>query len=260
MAGALEGKAALVSGASKGIGRAVAIELARAGCDVAISARDKAGLAATAEAVRALGRRALVHPADLREPAAMAGFVEAAAKGLGRIDIVVSNAGATKRGDFFTLTDGDFLDGFLLKFHGAVRLARAAWPHLKAANGLVIIISGSGGKTASADFTIGGSVNAALFNFTKALTQIGRRDGVRVVCISPGSFETDRLKGRIATLARERGIDEAAARALSLADAGLTRYGDPPEIGRLAVFLASDAATTINGAIIEIDGGITRAI
>lgn len=260
MAGPLENKAALVSGASRGIGRAVAIELARAGADVAISARDKAGLEATAAEIRALGRRAVVHPADLRDPAAAAGFAEAAAKGLGRIDIVVNNAGATKRGDFFALADADFLDGFLLKFHGTVRLSRAAWPHLAASRGIVINIIGSGGRTASPDFTIGGSVNAALFNFTKALTQIGRRDGVRVVAISPGSFETDRLKARIANLARERGIDLAAAREQSLAEAGLTRYGDPPEIGRLAVFLAGDAAITINGAIIEIDGGTTRAI
>lgn len=260
MAGQLDGKAALVTGASKGIGRAVAIELARAGADVAIAARDEAGLAETAGAVAALGRRAVVHKADLREAHAMAGFADAATKGLGRIDIVVNNAGATRRGDFFTLADADFLDGFLLKFHGTVRLSRACWPHLKASGGIVINIIGSGGKTASPDFTIGGPVNAALFNFTKALTQIGRRDGVRVVAISPGSFETDRLKARIANLARERGIDLAAAREQSLAEAGLTRYGDPPEIGRLAVFVASDAATTINGAIIEIDGGITRAI
>lgn len=260
MAGMLDGKAAVVTGASRGIGRAVAIELARAGADVAIAARSIDGLAQTARAIEALGRCALVHEADLREPTAAAALIDAAVAAFDRVDLVFNNAGATRRGAFLELTDHDFLDGFALKFHGAVRVARAAWPHLKRSAGTLINIAGSGGKTAQPDFTVGGPVNAAIFNLTKALAQVGKRDGIRVLCISPGSFETERLRTRIAATAREHGIDEAAARQRMLAEAGLQRYGDPAEIGRLAAFLAGDAATTITGAIIEIDGGITRAI
>jgi 3-oxoacyl-[acyl-carrier protein] reductase len=260
MAGRLDGKAAVVTGASRGIGRAVAIELARAGANVAIAARSADGLAATAEAIEGLGRRALPHVADLREPAAATALIEATVAKLGCLDLAFNNAGATKRGDFFALADDDFLDGFALKFHGAVRVARAAWPHLKRSGGTLINIAGSGGKTAQADFTIGGPVNAAVFNLTKALAQLGARDGIRVICISPGAFETERLKGRISAYAKANNLDEATARSRMLAEAGLKRYGDPAEIGRLAAFLAGDAAVTINGAIIEIDGGITRAI
>src|SRR5262245_9472691 len=206
----LKGKVALVTGASRGIGRAIAIELAREGCNVALAARSAAGMGETGDVIREdLGRKAITHAADLREKGAAEDFVAAALREFGRIDLIVNNAGATKRGDFLTLTDEDFFDGFALKFHGYVRLARAAWPHLRQSKGTMINIIGAGGRTASADFTIGGSVNAALYNFTKAMAQLGLRDGVRVVAINPGSIETDRLKARIATIAKDDNVDLA---------------------------------------------------
>ena len=121
----------------------------------------------------------------------------------GAIDIVVNNAGATKRGDFFELTDADWADGFALKFMGAVRLTRAAWPHLKARRGSVLNIIGAGGRTPSAEFTIGGSVNGACLSFTKAVADIGIQDGVQVNAINPGRVKTDRFQQTLA--------DEAAA-------------------------------------------------
>src|SRR5207245_3079724 len=95
----------------------------------------------------------------------------------GTIDILVNNAGATKRGEFERLSEEDWADGFALKFFGAVRLTRAAWPHLKQQSGSVINIAGVGGPTPGAQFAIGGSVNAALLSFTKALADVGVRDG-----------------------------------------------------------------------------------
>ena len=149
------------------------------------------------------------------------------------------------------MTDEDFLDGFALKFHGYVRVARAAWPHLKKSSGSIVNIIGAGGRTASADFTIGGSVNAALYNYTKALAQIGIRDGVRVNAINPGPVETDRLKGRINTVAREQGVDEDEARKRYLAELGLSRFAKPEEIGQLVCFLASPLAVNIHGALVD---------
>ncbi|HEX6979304.1 MAG TPA: SDR family oxidoreductase, partial [Alphaproteobacteria bacterium] len=110
------------------------------------------------------------------------------------------------------------------------------------------------------DFTIGGSVNAALYNFTKALAQIGIRDGVRVNAINPGSIETDRLKGRLEALARELGIGEDEARRRNLAALGAARFGRPEEIGQLVCFLVSTRADYIQGALVDMDGGITRSI
>jgi NAD(P)-dependent dehydrogenase (short-subunit alcohol dehydrogenase family) len=257
----LKGKVALVTGASRGIGRAIAIELAREGCDVALVARSATGLGETADMVREeLGHKALTHAADLREANAAADFVAAARRQFGRVDLVVNNAGATKRGDFASLTDADFHDGFALKFHGYVRLARAAWPDLKASKGTMINIIGAGGRTASADFTIGGAVNAALYNFTKAMAQLGLRDGVRVVGINPGPVETDRLKARIAVIVKEENVDEAEARRREMSKNGVMRFGSPEEIGQLVCFLASPIAQNIHGALIDSDSGATRAI
>jgi NAD(P)-dependent dehydrogenase (short-subunit alcohol dehydrogenase family) len=257
----LKGKVALVTGASRGIGRAIAIELAREGCDVALAARSAAGLGETADIVQDThGRKAHAFAADLREAGAAADFVASATRAFGRIDLLVNNAGATKRGAFAELSDADFLDGFALKFHGYVRLARAAWPHLKASKGTMINIIGAGGRTASADFTIGGSVNAALYNFTKAMAQLGLREGVRVVGINPGPIETDRLRARIAVIAKEEKVDEAEARRHEMTKNGVMRFGQPDEIGKLVCFLASPVAQNIHGALVDSDSGSTRAI
>jgi len=257
----LEGRAALVTGASRGIGRAIAETLAAEGCDVLLAARSADDLAGVAADIAGrTGRRAVAQAGDLRQAAAVTAAVDAAVAAFGRIDILVNCAGATKRGDFFALTDADFEDGFALKFHAAVRLTRAAWPHLKARQGAIINIIGIGGRNANPEFTIGGPVNAAFFNFTKAVAQIGTRDGIRVNAISPGSFETGRLTMRIELIAETHGLSLADARAKLLADDKLPRYGDPREIGRLAAFLVSNQAGFIHGAIIDIDGGATKAI
>src|SRR6185369_14333465 len=100
-------------------------------------------------------------------------------------------------GDFFELTDADWEDGFALKFFGAMRLSRTAWPHLMARQGAIVNIIGIGGRTGSADFTLGGSVNAALQILTKALADRGVKDGVRVNAINPGFIRTDRFAQRV---------------------------------------------------------------
>src|SRR3954451_18887477 len=130
------------------------------------------------------------------------------------IDLLVNNAGATKRGDFLTLTEADWADGYALKFFAAVRAARAAWPHLAQRGGAIVNIAGVGGRTGSAAFTIGGSVNAATLNLTKCLADRGVTDGVRVNAINPGSIATDRLQLRIRQVAESEHVsdDQAAER------------------------------------------------
>lgn len=256
----LTGKTALITGASRGIGAAIAEEMAREGVHVCLLARDAVRLNAVASRLTSATVRTAVHVADLREPHAAAAAVAAAVAAFGRLDILVNNAGATKRADFFALTDDDFHDGFELKFHGAVRATRAAWPHLRATRGTVINIVGVGARSGAADFAIGGPVNAAILNFTKAMADIGIRQGVRVNAINPGLIATDRFNGNVERMMRERSITREQAIAMRLATHGTTRVGQPAEIGALAVYLASNQAEFMQGALVDIDGGATRAL
>jgi NAD(P)-dependent dehydrogenase (short-subunit alcohol dehydrogenase family) len=170
-------KIAIVTGASRGLGRAIAIGLAADGFALALAARDTAGLNETAEACRKAGAPdALVLASDLSKADAPQQVVDAVQAHFGRIDLLVNNAGATKRADFLSLADEDFLDGFQLKFHATVRFCRAAWAALAASQGSIINISGIGAHTPEPDFTVGGSVNSALLNFTKAIAKRASAD------------------------------------------------------------------------------------
>src|SRR5258706_11413506 len=161
----LNGKVAIVTGASRGIGRAIAQTLAAEGMKLTLAARSKDQLE---DLAKSLKTECLVQAIDLRQPDAAAAVVEATIKKFGVIDVLVNNAGATKRGDFFELTDEDWADGFALKFFGAMRLSRAAWKPLMASRGAIVNIIGIGGRTGSAEFTIGGTVNAAFRLLTNA--------------------------------------------------------------------------------------------
>ena len=147
------------------------------------------------------------------------------------IDIVVNNAGACRNADFLVLTDDDWADGFALKFFGAMRLTRCAWPYLKAQSGSVVHIAGIGGRTPGRAFSIGGSVNAALLSFTKALADLGIADGVQVNAINPGALRTDRLRARLAKLGdpatAERKFVEAARHPLASANRKTSRNSSP---------------------------------
>jgi 3-oxoacyl-[acyl-carrier protein] reductase len=253
----LAGKVAVVTGAGRGIGRAVAQTLSYEGALVVLAARSADQLADAAAGCRT---ETLARPADLREPAAAAGLVAAAVERFGRLDILVNNAGATQRGDFLTLPDDAWADGFALKFFGAMRLCRAAWPHLRASGGSVVNIAGVAGRTPTADFAVGGAVNAAVLNLTKSLADRGIRDGVRVNAVNPGYVETDRLAGRIADHAREWGVSLEGAAERMAATAGIARFGQPDDIARLVAFLVSPAAAYLQGAVLDADGGQTRTL
>jgi NAD(P)-dependent dehydrogenase (short-subunit alcohol dehydrogenase family) len=257
----LNGKVALVTGANRGIGAAIATELAREGMHLCLVARDLAKLQEVAQALmKTANINVRVVSADLRDPATPAQAIAEAVGHFGRLDLLVNNAGATKRADFFTLTEDDWQDGFALKFHGYVRLTRAAWPHLRSSNGSIVNIVGIGSRAGSAEFTIGGSVNVALLNFTKAMADIGIQQGVRVNAINPGLIATDRFARNVERVMREKALGRQDAVAFLLSSHGTTRVGEPEEIGSLVAYLASAKAAFIQGSIIDIDGGATRSL
>src|SRR5687768_3148063 len=155
----LNGKTGIVTGASRGIGEAIARELAEEGMRLVLVARSAEALQRIAAS---LPSEVMAMAVDLRLPSSAGEVVAAAIDRFGSLDLLVNNAGATKRGDFLALAEEDWEDGFALKFFGAMRCSRAAWPHLMGSRGSIINIVGMGGRTGSADFAIGGAVNAAL--------------------------------------------------------------------------------------------------
>lgn len=250
-------RTAIVTGANRGIGRAIAARLAADGFQVVLCARDAALLASAAEAI---GPNASFLSLDLRLPDSAAALVHHALDHYDRIDAVVNNAGATRRGAFLELTDEDWADGYALKLHGAVRLTRAAWPHLVKSGGSLLNIAGTGGRTPGAEFTIGGSVNAALLSFTKAMADNGLRDGVQVNALSPGTVRTERFAKRLQTLATAKGIPLDQAEPVFVSEARVTRVGEPDDIAALAAFILSPAGRFLHGSLIDMDGGATKTL
>lgn len=253
----LSGKVAIVTGASRGIGRAIAQTLAAEGMKLSLAARSKDQLD---DLVKSLKTDVLVNAVDLRDTQAAQAVVDATMKRFGAIDLLVNNAGATKRGDFFGLTDEDWADGFSLKFFGGMRLSRAAWKHLAASKGTIVNIIGVGGRTGNADFTIGGSVNAAGRLLTKALADRGVKDGVRVNAINPGFIKTERLTVRVKSFAEEHKLPMDQAEAQLAKASGVARFGEPAEIAAAVAFLASPVCGYCHGALLDIDGGQTRTL
>ena len=251
----LSGKVALVTGASRGIGRAMALALAEEGCKLVLTGRDGTALADVAIAARAKNVEAATVAIDLRAADAAAMLAEAAKRQFGRLDILINNAGATRRGDFFALSDTDWQDGFALKLFAHVRLTRAAWPLLKAAGGSLVTIGGTSGRKPQASFAIGSSVNAACAAFSKAMADLGKQDGVQVNCIHPSLVDTDRQRPRITAVMERTGQSEAAVRAEFCRVAGITRFGTPGDVAGLVCFIVSRHGSWLHGATIDLDGG-----
>jgi NAD(P)-dependent dehydrogenase (short-subunit alcohol dehydrogenase family) len=256
----LSGKVAIVTGGSRGIGRAIAHDLAKEGAAVMIASRDPAALEQTVGEIKNARGKAASIALDLRLSDTPGKLVAAAIKEFGGLDIVVNNAGATQRGDFLSLTDEQFIDGFALKYYCSVRTTRAAWPHLKARKGSVVNIIGAGGRTPGAHFAIGGSVNAACLAFTKAIAELGIADGVQVNAVNPGPVRTDRQMVWLEEAAKKEGIklDDVIARTVK--NSKITRMGEPEDIAYLVSFIVSKKGSLFQGSLIDMEGGSTKTI
>ena len=261
MPGEFEGKVVVVTGGSRGIGRAIATAFAREGAQCVLAASSAANLAAAAKLVgQAGGAEPITIAADLRTIEGCKQVFTRVDERHKRCDILINNAGATRAGDFLTLSDDLWLDGFALKFFGAVRLSRLFWPLLKAAHGHVVNIIGGAARTIEPEFLIGGSVNAATANFTKGLSRLGIRDGVNVNAIHPGATATERTEQLLRQRAEASGRPVEELRAEAIAKSGVQRMAQPEDIAALALFLCSEHSRHIQGTATAVDGGSTPGV
>lgn len=257
----LEDKVAVVTGGSRGIGKAIAGALAAEGADVVISSRGEETLQAAADEIGASsGQRVVPVTADLATLSGCERLHSKATAEFKGIDILVNCAGATKSGPFVELSDDLWQDGFDLKFFGAVRLSRLFWPHLAEAHGSVVNIVGGAARTPNPNFAIGGSVNAALANFSKALAGLGLADDVNVNVVHPGQTRTERLDELMADEASHTGKTPEEVLATTVQRQGIRRLGEPSDVAALVVYLCSPEARHIQGTAISVDGGATKGL
>jgi len=260
MTGEFNGKIVVITGGSRGIGRAIALAFAREGAQTVLASSSEANLAAAAKAIVAVGPAPLTVAGDLRKLDACEHLFKAVNDRFHRCDVLVNNAGATRAGNFLELPDETWLDGFALKFFGAVRATRLFWPLLKAAQGHLVSIIGGAARTIEPEFLIGGSVNAASANFAKGLSKLGMRDGVNVNVIHPGQTATERTQQLFQQRAAAQGKSVETLKAEAIAKSGARRMATPEDIAELTLFLCSERARQIQGVAIGVDGGTTPGV
>ena len=248
----LTGRTALVTGASRGIGRALAVGLAAAGADVALSARDEALLQEVQGEVEALGRKAVVLPADVTDAAACTRLVDDAIAALGHLDVLVNNAGGSSyMGPFTDLRFSGWEKVMRLNVDSVVHLCQAAGRHMTArGSGSIVNVASVAGLTGTPLLAPYGASKAAVISLTKSLALEWGAQGVRVNALCPGWTKTDLNKDLWG------GADGGA---MWVQNQGIKRWASVEEMIGPTVFLASDAASYVTGQSIVVDGGQTAA-
>jgi 3-oxoacyl-[acyl-carrier protein] reductase len=242
----LANKIALVTGGGRGIGRGIALELAREGADLAVNyRRDAEAAAATVAEIRALGREAMTVQADVSDVDAVQAAVAAVIDRFGRLDVTIANSGVASR--FVAVRDLDVSEWrrvMSTDLDGAFFTARAVVPHLAATRGTLIFISSVGADLAAPGGAPYHCAKAGVNTLTRVLAKEVAKDGVRVNCIAPGLVRSD-MGNRLIDFFGDQLVQGIP----------LGRAGEPTDIGRAAVYLASDDAAWVTGKILRVDGG-----
>jgi 3-oxoacyl-[acyl-carrier protein] reductase len=258
----LAGKAALVTASSQGIGKACALELARAGADVVICARGQEKLEATRDEIAgATGQKVVAVRADLNSKDDIATLIAAAARQLGKIDVLVTNAGGPPSGPFMDFDDGPWERAFTLNLMSVVRLNRGVVPFMrKAGGGSIVNLTSVSVKEPLNGLVLSNAVRAAVVGLSKTLANELGPEGIRVNVVCPGFTATDRMTELIGARAEREGrsFDEVAAG--YYASVPLGRFAEPADIARMVTFLASDAAKFVTGVTVQVDGGFVKGL
>jgi len=258
----LRGKVAMISGASRGIGLAIARGLAAEGASLSLSARRAAGVEEAAGKLAAeFGVRCVATATDLGTEDGAARWVDATVRDLGGVDVLVNNAGAVHGGPFLTATNAEWMASFEAKLIGYVAVSRHAFPHLvRRGGGRVVNVIGIAGVQPFPNHMMAGVGNAALMNFTKSLAEEGAPHGILVTGVSPGPVRTERWDGLLVEWGRAGGITPAEAERERVRDIPLRRVGEPEEVANVVVFMASGLSSYITGTVIAVDGGMIRTV
>lgn len=256
----LEGKKAIVTAASRGLGRAVALRLAEEGVELAICARGVENLKRVEEEIHRVGGGVFAAPADVSDEKAIKDFVALAAEKLGAVDIAVNNAGGPKPGKFGDLAQADWENAFNLTFMSVVRLCHEVIPHMrKRGSGRIINLSSLSVKQPLEGLISSNSIRLAVTGLAKTLADELAPENITVNTVCPGFALTDRLKDYMATIAKRenRSVDEVMSS--FAAKTPMRRLAEPENIADLVVFLASERASYLTGLCIPVDGGTSRA-
>lgn len=256
----LKGKRALVTGSSRGLGYATALALAKEGCRLAINSRDQARASAAAAKISAeTGGKALGLAGDVADPAVPERLVNEAARLLGGLDILITNAGGPPSGTFESFDEAAWQKAIDLSLMSHVRLIKAALPHLRQSKAAsVLTVTSYSVKQPIQNLVLSNSIRAATVGLTKSLALELGRDGIRFNSILPGWTETERVAELMAFRAKQNGTTLEAEIAKQSNDSPLGRMGTPKEFANAAVFLVSPAASYITGVMLTVDGGMYK--
>ncbi|MEM7407386.1 MAG: SDR family oxidoreductase [Pseudomonadota bacterium] len=257
----LEDRVALITGGSRGIGRAMGLLLAQHGVHVALCGRNADTLEATADEIRASGVNAWPMPTDVSRPHELKAFVANSAARAGRIDILVNNAVTSRSAPFAEQTDEDWQYHVDVKLLAYIRAAREVLPFMQHAGwGRIVNIGGMTARIVAPLRITNGIVNAGVSNFTKQLAQQVGSYNVTVNCVHPGYTLTERMLQNVERRARDAGVETDSILAETIKEIPLGRLVQPEDIANAALFFCSPMADAITGQNIAVDGGSGQAI
>jgi 3-oxoacyl-[acyl-carrier protein] reductase len=258
----LKGKVALVSGASKGLGYAVAKALAADGATVAISSRDERAISDAARRIeQETGARVSATAVDVRSKEAIDGWITRTAETFGGIDALMTNSGGPPAGAAVSFDDQAWQEAAELLLFSTIRMVRATVPHMERRGGGAILVSTSSSvKEPVPNLGLSTVLRASVSALSKTLSVELAAKRIRVNQIIPGRIDTDRVRHLDEVNAKKQGITTEEAKAKAIAAIPWGRYGHIDEFGRVGAFLLSDAASYVTGASVQVDGGQTRSV